>query len=84
MFQSVLIICRSDALAKCIDLDSAASRASREKTALVVEREKSERERAKSEQERKRWGWERGEWELDKGKWELDKERWESDKGKWE
>jgi len=52
LIQSVLIICRSDVLAKYIDLESAALRLSREKSALVVEREKSERERVRSEQER--------------------------------
>ena len=52
LLQSVLIICRSDVLARYIDLDAAAYRASREKSALMVEREKSERERMRWEQER--------------------------------
>ena len=70
----MLTIC---ALARYIDLDSVAHRASREKSALIVEREKSERER-------QMWEWERGGWETDKGKWELEREKWERDRGEWE
>ena len=47
LLQIVLIIYRSDSLAKFTSLESAAVRASTEKSALVAEREKSEREREK-------------------------------------
>ena len=73
LLQSVLTIC---ALARYIDLDSTAHRASREKSALIVEREKSERER-------QMWEWERGGWEVDKAKWELERGVWEREKGEW-
>ena len=66
LLQSVLIICRSDVLARYIDLDAAAHRASREKSALVVEREKSERERMKWEQERETLKRERDKSELER------------------
>jgi len=66
LFQSVLIICRSDVLARYIDLDAAAHRASREKSALMVEREKSERERIKWEQERETLKRERARSELER------------------
>ena len=55
LFQTVLTICRSDALATFIDLESAAHRASREKLALVVERGKSEQEREKIRRDRDLW-----------------------------
>ena len=93
LLQTVLITCRSDALAKLIDLDSAALRASRERSALAAEREKSEQERekmekqkvelehekAKLEQEVVKWEWERAMWEREKAKWEQDRVKWEQE-----
>jgi len=73
LFQSVLIICRSDVLARYIDLEAAANDASREKSALVVEREKSERERIRWEQEKETMKRERGKSELERE--ELRRER---------
>jgi len=67
ILQSVLTICM---LARYVNLDSAAHRASREKSALVVERGKLERER-------QMWESERGGWEVDKGKWESEREKLE-------
>ena len=55
LLQTVLIICTSDTLAESISLESAAFRASRETSALVAEREKSEREREKLRREREFW-----------------------------
>jgi len=69
LVQAVLIICHSDALAILIDLESAATRAStaksalvaeksalvEEKSALVVEREKLGRERERMKQDREMW-----------------------------
>lgn len=60
LLQAVLIIRRSDTLARYIDLESEALHVSREKFALAVERERSEREREESEQEREKWERERG------------------------
>ena len=82
LLQSVLIICRSDVLARYIDLDSVARRASREKSALTVEREKSERERGEWECERKGWETERGEWELERRKSERERGEWKSEREK--
>ena len=55
LFQTVLTICRSDALAMLIDLESAAHRASKERLALMVERGKSEQEREKMKHDRELW-----------------------------
>ena len=80
----MLIICRSDALARYIDLDSAASRASKERMESEREKIELEQERQKWEKEEHKWKWERGEWETDKGKWELEKGEWEQERGGWE
>jgi len=74
ILQSVLTVWT---LARYINLDSAAHRALKEKSALVVERKKSERER-------QMWEWERGGWEVDKGKWEQERGKWEQERGEWE
>ena len=55
LLQTVLIICRSDALALFVDLESAARRESKERFALVEERGRSEREREKLRHERELW-----------------------------
>ena len=55
LLQTVLIVYNSDALANYINLESAAFRASREKSALVAEREKLERERERLRREREFW-----------------------------
>jgi len=55
LIQSVLIVCRSDALAKYINLESAAYRASRVKSTLMAERNKSEQEREKMRRDRELW-----------------------------
>ena len=55
LLQTVGIIYNSDALAKYIDIESAASRASSQTSALVAEREKSEWEREKMRVEREFW-----------------------------
>jgi len=55
LFQTILIICRSDTLAKFYDLTSTALRASREKSALVTEREKSEQRREQMRRDRELW-----------------------------
>ena len=55
LFQTVFIITTSDTLAKFINLESTVFRASREKSALVAEREKSERERENLRREREFW-----------------------------
>jgi hypothetical protein len=44
LIQAVVIICGSDALAKFIDLDSASNRASKERFALIAERDKLRRD----------------------------------------
>lgn len=53
--QPMLMICTSGTLAKFTDLKSTALRALWEKSALVTEREKSERERGKLRREREFW-----------------------------
>jgi len=55
LFQTALIIYRSDALEKFISLESSALHSSAEKSALVAEREKSEREREKMKRDREFW-----------------------------
>lgn len=55
LLQTALILYRSDALAKYIDLESAALRVSWQRSALAAEREKSEREREKMKRDRERW-----------------------------
>jgi len=50
-----VLISRSDSLAKFISLESTARRASWERSSLVTEREKSEREREKMKHDRKLW-----------------------------
>jgi len=52
---SVLIICNSDTLSSFINLERAASRASKEKFALMAERGESERQREKMRREREFW-----------------------------
>ena len=54
LLEAVLIF-RSDSLAKFTSLESTARRASWERSSLITEREKSERERAKMFRERKVW-----------------------------
>jgi len=56
LIQTALIIRRSDTLARFIDLESAAFRASKETSALITEREKSERERTEMRHDREFWG----------------------------
>ena len=53
--QAVLIVYRSDTLARFVALESTALHASRETSTLVTEREKSERERAKMLRDRELW-----------------------------
>jgi len=55
MLQTVLIISTSDTLITFINLESTVFSASREKSALVAERDKSEREREKMRGEREFW-----------------------------
>jgi len=55
LLQTVLIIYRSDTLAKYTHLESAFLRASTEKLVLVVKREKSELEREKMKCDRELW-----------------------------
>jgi len=55
LLHTVRFIYNSDALAKYIDLESTASRTSGQMSALVAEREKSEREREKLRGEREFW-----------------------------
>jgi len=81
LLQSVLTVC---VLARYINLDSTAHRASKEKSAIIVEREKLEGERQMWKLERGEWETDKGMWELERGKWEADMGRWEADKGKWE
>jgi len=63
LLQTVLIICRSDTLAKFYDLESAANRVSREKSALAAERKLWKLEEGKLEQEREKLRHERELWE---------------------
>jgi len=55
LLQTVLTFYTSDTLAKFIELKSAAFRASRERNALVAERQKSEQERERMSREREIW-----------------------------
>ena len=55
VIQAVLIVCRSNTVAKFVNLEFTARRASRGGSALLAGREKSEQERAKMERERKLW-----------------------------
>ncbi|KAF9651184.1 hypothetical protein BDM02DRAFT_899049 [Thelephora ganbajun] len=55
LLETVLIMYRSDTLAKFINLESTAFRASMEKSALVAEREKSEQERERMRRDRRLW-----------------------------
>lgn len=52
---SVLTICNSDTLSSFINLERAASRASKEKLALMAERGESERQREKMRHEGEFW-----------------------------
>ena len=87
LFQTVLIICRSDTLAIFIDLKSAADRASREKLALMVERGRSaqeremlEQQRVRSEDQRVRSKQERTKLEKERVKSEWERENWEQER----
>ena len=81
VLETLLIVCRSDALAALIDLKSAARDALRERVALAAEREMSERQTVileqqeeKLEKEKVQWKGERVQWEQERVEWERERE----------
>ena len=81
VLETLLIVCRSDALAALIDLKSAPRDAFRERVALAAEREMSERQtvileqqEAKLEKEKVQWKGERVQWEQERVEWERERE----------
>ena len=84
LIETIMIICRSDALRGLLDLDSAARRASNERSALLREREQWELQGERFEQERTRWERERVNWEHEGVMLEQDRVRWEQERVRWE